>query len=80
MQPIGREPAPNERAHGLREVRFDALGPRKPKRPSVVLGRTDELSIQPALAYAAPAVGIALFVAALWFWRHELPLYKSTGH
>ena len=47
---------------------------------SVLLGRTDELSVSPAIAYAAPLFGVAWFGFAYWLWRHEMRLYKSSGH
>jgi ABC-2 type transport system permease protein len=47
---------------------------------TVLLGRTDELSVHPALAYAAPVIGVLLFMLAYWFWQHELRAYQSAGH
>jgi len=47
---------------------------------SVLLGRTSELTIQPAIAYAAPLVGVIVFGLAYLLWHHELPRYQSSGH
>jgi len=47
---------------------------------TVLLGRTGELSVHPALAYGAPLVGAALFGAAYLFWRSQIPHYQSSGH
>jgi len=47
---------------------------------SVVLGHSQELALQPPLAYLAPFVGALVFGAAVLLWRHELPLYQSSGH
>jgi ABC-2 type transport system permease protein len=47
---------------------------------TVLLGRTNELSVHPALAYGAPAVGAAMFGLAYLFWRSQLTHYQSAGH
>lgn len=47
---------------------------------SVLLSRTGELSVHPALAYAAPLVGGLVFLGALRFWRSEMRHYQSSGH
>jgi len=47
---------------------------------SVVLGHASELAVQPPVAYLAPLVGGLVFGAAWLLWRHELPLYQSSGH
>jgi ABC-2 type transport system permease protein len=47
---------------------------------TVLLGRTGELSVHPALAYGAPLVGAVLYVLAHRFWRGELRHYQSAGH
>ena len=47
---------------------------------SVLLARTDELAVHPAVAYAAPLVGGLWFAAAYLFWRRGLGEYKSAGH
>ena len=46
---------------------------------SVLLGRTAELSVAPAVAYAAPLAGVIVFGLAYLLWRHELPQYQSSG-
>jgi ABC-2 type transport system permease protein len=47
---------------------------------SVLLARTDELSVNPAVAYGAPLVGFVWFAFAYWLWVREMRLYKSAGH
>jgi ABC-2 type transport system permease protein len=47
---------------------------------TVLLGRTGELSVHPALAYGAPLVGATMFVVAYLFWRSQIPHYQSSGH
>lgn len=47
---------------------------------SVLLARTEELSVNTTIAYAAPLVGFVWFAFAQWVWRHEMRLYKSAGH
>ncbi|HEV8635142.1 MAG TPA: ABC-2 family transporter protein [Chloroflexota bacterium] len=47
---------------------------------TVLLARTDELVVHPAVAYGAPVVGALWFAAAYLFWRRELREYKSAGH
>ncbi|HEV8635144.1 MAG TPA: ABC-2 family transporter protein [Chloroflexota bacterium] len=47
---------------------------------AVLLGRTDELAVHPALAYGAPLVGILLFLLAHRVWRAEMRHYQSAGH
>ena len=47
---------------------------------TVLLGRTDELSLHPSIAYGAPLVGGLLFALAYALWRHELNAYQSAGH
>ena len=47
---------------------------------AVLLGRTGELSVHPALAYAAPLVGATLYAVALRFWSSEMRHYQSAGH
>ena len=46
---------------------------------SVLLGRTAELSVAPAVAYLAPLAGVLVFGLAYLLWRHELPQYQSSG-
>jgi len=46
---------------------------------SVLLGRTSELAVPPAIAYGAPLAGAVLFGLAYLLWRHELPRYQSSG-
>jgi ABC-2 type transport system permease protein len=47
---------------------------------TVLLGRTGELAVPPALAYLAPVVGAALFALAYSFWSSQLRHYQSAGH
>jgi ABC-2 type transport system permease protein len=47
---------------------------------TVLLGRTDELSVQVWVAYAAPLVGAVWFMLALLLWRSEIGQYRSAGH
>jgi ABC-2 type transport system permease protein len=47
---------------------------------AVLLARTDELSVHPALAYAAPLVGAVWFMLAYRLWRREMASYQSAGH
>jgi ABC-2 type transport system permease protein len=47
---------------------------------AVLLGRTGELSVPPAVAYAAPLVGAVWFMLALLLWRSEMGQYRSAGH
>jgi ABC-2 type transport system permease protein len=47
---------------------------------AVLLGRTPELSVHPAVAYAAPLVGVVWFMLALLLWRSEIGQYRSAGH
>lgn len=46
---------------------------------SVLLNRTNELYVAPALAYGAPLVGFVTFTLAYRFWRRQLRHYQSTG-
>jgi ABC-2 type transport system permease protein len=46
---------------------------------AVLLGRTAELSVAPAIAYLAPLAGVLVFGLAYLLWRHELPQYQSSG-
>lgn len=47
---------------------------------TVLLDRTDELSISPWFAYLAPAVGALWFFAAYRFWCWQMRGYQSAGH
>jgi ABC-2 type transport system permease protein len=47
---------------------------------AVLLDRTEELRLAPAIAYGAPAVGFIWFVAAYLLWRSEMRQYQSAGH
>lgn len=47
---------------------------------TVLLGRTDELSVPPWLAGFAPLVGVVLFAVAYVFWRQQIRHYSSSGH
>jgi ABC-2 type transport system permease protein len=46
---------------------------------AVLLGRTAELSVAPAIAYLAPLAGVLVFGLAYLLWRHELPQYQSSA-
>lgn len=47
---------------------------------TVLLQRTDELSVQPWVAYGAPAAGVLLVWLSYTVWRRQLRHYESTGH
>lgn len=47
---------------------------------SVLLDRTADLHVAPALAYTAPAIGALTFAASYLFWRRQLHAYQSSGH
>ena len=47
---------------------------------TVLLGRTDELSVHPAIAYASPLIGVGLFALAYLFWSRQMRHYQSAGH
>lgn len=47
---------------------------------TVLLGRTDELAVQPWLAAWAPLVGLLLTIAAYRFWQRQTRHYNSPGH
>jgi ABC-2 type transport system permease protein len=47
---------------------------------SVLLGRTGELMVHPAVAYLAPLAGALVFGAAYAFWHGEIRHYQSSGH
>jgi ABC-2 type transport system permease protein len=47
---------------------------------TVLLARTDELSVHPLVAYLAPLAGVVWFSLAHWLWQHELQSYQSAGH
>lgn len=47
---------------------------------SVMLGKTDGLSVSPAVAAAAPLLGVALFACAYLFWTRQMRHYQSVGH
>ena len=47
---------------------------------TVLLGRTGELNVPPALAYAAPLAGVCWFALAVCIFRYELRNYQSAGH
>jgi ABC-2 type transport system permease protein len=47
---------------------------------TMLLGRTDELSVSPLIGYGAPLVGGLFFGLTYLFWRHELGAYQSAGH
>lgn len=47
---------------------------------TVLLNRTGELSVPPALSYAAPLVGVVWWLLAVYCFQHELKRYQSAGH
>ena len=47
---------------------------------SVLLDRTNDLTVTPWLAYGAPLVGLVTFTLAYLFWRSQLRHYSSGGH
>jgi viologen exporter family transport system permease protein len=47
---------------------------------AVLLGRTSDLYVPLWLAYAAPAVGIVLYLAAVRFFHQQMRSYSSPGH
>ncbi len=47
---------------------------------TVLFGRTNELQVQPLLAYGAPLAGLVWQFIALWIFEHEMRNYKSSGH
>jgi ABC-2 type transport system permease protein len=47
---------------------------------SVLLGRTAEVGLPPAVAYASPMAGVVVFVAAYAWWRTQLRHYQSAGN
>ncbi len=47
---------------------------------AVLLGRTDELQVQPLIAYGAPLAGMVWMAIALWVFEHEMRNYNSAGH
>lgn len=47
---------------------------------TVILGRTSELTVNPAIAYAAPLVGLAWVLLAARVFANELRHYQSSGH
>lgn len=47
---------------------------------SVLLARTEELSMHPVFAYLAPLAGIVWFGLAYLVFQHELRNYQSAGH
>ena len=47
---------------------------------TVLLDRTDDLQVNPALAYLAPLVGVIWMTAAVWIFNRELRNYQSAGH
>lgn len=47
---------------------------------TVLLARTDELSVNVLFAYLAPLVGLVIFGGAYVLWRHEIRQYQSSGH
>jgi ABC-2 type transport system permease protein len=47
---------------------------------TLLLNRTAELSVSPALALAAPLVSVAWFGLSAWLFRRALGGYQSAGH
>jgi ABC-2 type transport system permease protein len=47
---------------------------------SVLLGRSDQLRVAPAVAYAAPLLGVMTFGLAYRLWKGQLRAYQSSGH
>lgn len=47
---------------------------------TVLLGRTQELTVPSLIAYLAPAAGLLWFGLAYQLFRHELRAYQSSGH
>jgi ABC-2 type transport system permease protein len=47
---------------------------------TVLLRRTEELTVHPALAYGAPLVGVVWFAAGYALWRWQMRSYQSAGH
>ncbi|MFM9587611.1 ABC-2 family transporter protein, partial [Streptomyces caniscabiei] len=48
--------------------------------PAQFLLRKEDMSYPAVYMYAAPLVGIAMFLAAYGFWRVSVRFYKSTGN
>ena len=46
---------------------------------AVLLGRGGELSVAPAVAYAAPLMGLVCFALAYLFWTRQLRHYQGAG-
>jgi ABC-2 type transport system permease protein len=46
---------------------------------TVILGRTEELSVPRAFAYLAPLAGVFWFGLAHRFWKREIRRYQSSG-
>ena len=47
---------------------------------SLLLDRTDELTVPPVVAWLAPVVGMLWFTAAYRFWRRQIRGYQSVGN
>lgn len=47
---------------------------------TLLLGRTDELAVNPLIAYVAPLAGVLLICGAHRFWHHQIRYYTSSGH
>ena len=47
---------------------------------AILLGRTDDLYVPVWLGYAAPAVGIVLYIAAVRLFHQQMRSYASPGH
>lgn len=46
---------------------------------ALLLGKTAGLAVPTWVAYLAPAVGLAMFTLAYWFWARQAHHYQSTG-
>lgn len=47
---------------------------------TVLLDRTDELSVWRRFAYLSPLAGVVWLMLAYRLWQHEIQLYQSSGH
>jgi ABC-2 type transport system permease protein len=47
---------------------------------AVLLERTAELQVHPAIAYGAPLAGVVWMGIAIWVFGHEMRHYQSSGH
>jgi ABC-2 type transport system permease protein len=47
---------------------------------AILLQRTSDLFVPLWLGFAAPAVGVVLYIAAVAFFRQQMRSYSSPGH